>query len=47
MDRRRLGGALAQTEPVITHPHFTGTGTRTLRDNSAKAIEALFKRSFS
>ena len=37
----------AQTEPVITHPHFTGTGTRTLRDNSAKAIEALFKRSFS
>jgi ribosomal protein L20A (L18A) len=36
-----------QTEPVITHPHFTGTGTRTLRDNSAKAIEALFTRSFS
>ncbi len=34
-------------EPVITHPHFTGTGTRTLRENGARAIEALFKRSFS
>src|SRR3954451_4138647 len=25
--------------PVITHPHFTGTGTRTLKDQSKKAIE--------
>ena len=33
-------------EPVITHPHFTGTGTRTLRENSARAIEQLFGRSF-
>ena len=41
--RPKTGG----DEPVIQHPHFTGTGTRTLRDNSAKAIEALFKRSFS
>jgi hypothetical protein len=32
--------------PVITHPHFTGTGTRELRDNSRKAIEDLFARSF-
>jgi hypothetical protein len=32
--------------PVITHPHFTGTGTRTLQPNSARAIEALFDRSF-
>ena len=32
--------------PVITHPHFTGTGTRTLKDNSKAAIEALFTRSF-
>jgi len=39
-----LRGALL---PVITHPHFTGTGTRTLRDNSTRAIEALFDRSFS
>ena len=32
--------------PVITHPHFTGTGTRELRDNGRKAIEDLFSRSF-
>ncbi len=32
--------------PVITHPHFTGTGTRFLEDNGSEAIEALFKRSF-
>jgi hypothetical protein len=36
----------ASGEPVITHPHFTGTGTRTLRDNGVRAIEALFNRSF-
>ena len=34
-------------EPVITHPHFSGTGTRTLRENGARAIEALFGRSFA
>ena len=33
--------------PVITHPHFTGTGTRTLKDNGKRAIEDLFTRSFS
>ena len=32
--------------PTITHPHFTGTGTRTLQDNSKQAIEDLFDRSF-
>ena len=37
----------AASAPVITHQHFTGTGTRTLRENGAKAIEALFKRSFT
>jgi hypothetical protein len=31
---------------VITHPHFTGTGTRFLEDNSRTAIEELFARSF-
>ena len=36
----------AKTAPVITHPHFTGTGTRTIRDNGTRAIEALFRRSF-
>ena len=34
-------------QPVITHPHFTGTGTRTLHENGARAIEALFDRSFT
>jgi hypothetical protein len=36
----------ATTVPVISHPHFTGTGTRTLRDNARKEIDALFRRSF-
>ena len=33
-------------EPVVTHPHFTGTGTRSLQPNALAAIEALFTRSF-
>jgi hypothetical protein len=32
--------------PTITHPHFTGTGTRQLKDNSKRAIDALFAQSF-
>jgi len=32
--------------PVIKHPHFTGTGTRSLQPNGKRAIEDLFKRSF-
>ena len=36
----------ANAAPVITHPHFTGTGTRTLRANSERAIEQLYQRSF-
>jgi len=32
--------------PSITHPHFTGTGTRTLRENGKHAIADLFARSF-
>jgi hypothetical protein len=39
-------GCSDATLPVITHPHFTGTGTRHIRDNATKAIEALFRRSF-
>lgn len=34
------------TSPVVTHPHFTGTGTRTLESNGREAIEGLFERSF-
>ena len=33
--------------PVITHTHFTGTGTRTLRDDGRRAIEDLYTRSFT
>ena len=32
--------------PVITHRHFSGTGTRTLQDNGREAIEQLFTASF-
>jgi hypothetical protein len=32
--------------PVITHPHFTGTGTRNPSASALKAIEELFDRSF-
>ena len=32
--------------PLITHPHFTGTGTRRLRANGKRAIADLFTRSF-
>jgi ribosomal protein L20A (L18A) len=32
--------------PVITHPHFAGTGTRFLEPNGRDAIEGLFQRSF-
>ena len=38
--------AASASGPVITHPHFTGTGTRLLRDNGLAAITALFTRSF-
>jgi hypothetical protein len=33
--------------PRITHPHFTGTGTRFLEPAGRDAIEALFARSFA
>ena len=32
--------------PVITHPHFTGTGTREPNAKARQAIEELFDRSF-
>jgi len=35
-----------QAVPQITHPHFTGTGTRKIHDAGKKAIEALFENSF-
>ena len=33
--------------PIITHPHFTGTGTRTLLPNGRRAIEQVYERSFA
>lgn len=33
-------------EPAITHPQFTGTGTRFLQENGRRAIDALFANSF-
>ena len=33
-------------QPVIQHPHFTGTGTRMLMPAAKKAITELFARSF-
>jgi hypothetical protein len=35
------------SQPMITHPHFTGTGTRTLRANGQRAIDDLIARSFA
>jgi len=35
-----------QDVPTITHPHFTGTGTRRIHDGGRKAIDALFENSF-
>jgi hypothetical protein len=36
----------AEASPVITHSHFTGTGTRNLQPNGRRAIEQLYARSF-
>lgn len=32
--------------PVISHPHFTGTGTRHVTEDGKQAIAGLFARSF-
>jgi hypothetical protein len=32
--------------PVIAHPHFTGTGTRSVQPNGTRAIEGLMTKSF-
>ena len=39
--------ALGSGGPIITHPHFTGTGTRTLQANGRQAIDQLYDRSFA
>lgn len=35
-----------EATPTISHIHFTGTGTRFLKDNGLKAVNELFDRSF-
>lgn len=35
-----------ESQPVIEHPTFVGTGTRDLPESGRKAIEELFRRSF-
>jgi len=41
--KQRDGG----NRPMITHAHFTGTGTRMMKPNGTRAIDQLFARSFS
>ena len=36
----------AETEPVLAHGHFAGTGTRFLDANGRAAVDGLFERSF-
>jgi hypothetical protein len=38
--------AADRSGPLIMHPHFTGTGTRSIQKNGKQAIEELFTRSF-
>jgi hypothetical protein len=38
--------AEGDSAPLITHPHFTGTGTRNITAAGRDAIEDLFTRSF-
>ena len=40
------GAWKAGGEPVITHTHFTGTGTRFPNEAGLAAIDGLFKRTF-
>jgi len=40
------GEWVSVTNPVISHHHFTGTGTRFMNDDGREALKALFKRSF-
>jgi len=37
---------VAAGEPVVTQPHFTGTGTRFLTPGGRAAIDGLFRRTF-
>ena len=36
----------ADASPIVSNPHFTGTGTRSLQANGRRAIEQLYDHSF-
>jgi hypothetical protein len=40
------GWVACRETPTISHPHFTGTGTRGILENGKRAIEDLFTGSF-
>jgi hypothetical protein len=42
-----IDNAWQQVTPVISHKTFAGTGTRNLTEDAKKAMEDLFKRSFT
>jgi hypothetical protein len=44
---KKMDWVSTDSDPVIGHIHFAGTGTRNLEDNGRRAIAALFDRSFS
>jgi hypothetical protein len=44
---RWTGSGWSSGDPTITHPSFCGTGTRYIRDNGVKALDALYQRSFT
>jgi hypothetical protein len=46
-DQRDWSKLTGEQLPVISHLHFTGTGTRLLEDNGRRAIHDLFARSFA
>ncbi|HVG21675.1 MAG TPA: hypothetical protein VNI02_21755 [Blastocatellia bacterium] len=45
-DRKNWVELKGADQPVISHMHFTGTGTRMIEENGRKAIKELFERSF-
>lgn len=45
--QRWAGNGWEAHQPIIGHPHFTGTGTRHLSADGTRAIDELFARSFA
>jgi hypothetical protein len=45
--QRWTGTGWETHQPVVSHPHFAGTGTRKLSAEGARAVDDLFQRSFA